>query len=97
MRYVEDMKGATLAEFDEEEAEWREAAYRMVEDIADYLEELPAPEELDELDAEEAISDVERIAEANAQLFTNAECDLRTWEQIAVARIKARKKAKITA
>ena len=30
MRYVEDMKKATLAEFDKEEAEWRETAERQV-------------------------------------------------------------------
>jgi hypothetical protein len=30
VRYVEDMKKATLPEFDKEEAEWRETAERQV-------------------------------------------------------------------
>jgi hypothetical protein len=98
MRHLADLKNATLAEFDEEEAEWRETAERQVENIDSELEDnLPAPEELDELDADEALGIVERTAEANALLFTNAEADLRTWEQIAIARIRARAKAKVTA
>ena len=33
MRYVTDLKDATLAEFDEVEADWRETAERQIENL----------------------------------------------------------------
>jgi hypothetical protein len=55
VRYVEDMKKATLAEFDQEEAEWRETTEGQVLNLCEIEEPLPTPEELDELDPDEAI------------------------------------------
>jgi len=49
------MKKATLAEFDQEEAEWRETAEGQVLNLCEIEEPLPTPEELDELDPDEAI------------------------------------------
>ena len=54
MRYVEDMKKATLAEFDKAEAEWRETAERQVLHLCAIEDPLPTPEELDELDPDDA-------------------------------------------
>ena len=55
MRYVEYMKNATLAKFDQEEAEWRETTEGQVLNLCEIAEPLPTPEELDELDPDEAI------------------------------------------
>ena len=46
MRYVEDMRKATLAEFDKEEAERREHAERQVLHLCGIVDPLPTPEEL---------------------------------------------------
>jgi hypothetical protein len=94
MKRIQDMKRATLAEFDEEEADWRETAKRQVEYFGE-LEDLDllTPDELDGLDPDEAIGQVENAVEINVQLFVNAQCDVRSWGEMAVARIHARVKA----
>jgi hypothetical protein len=92
VRYVEDLDKATLAEFDKEEAEWRETAERQVLNLCQIEDPLPTPEELDELDPGEAIRRIETVVENNAQLCIAAEGDTRSWGEIAVARVKARTK-----
>jgi hypothetical protein len=94
VRYVEDMKKATLPEFDKEEAEWRETAERQVLHLCEIEDPLPTPEELDELDPQEAISRIETVVEKNRQLCFAVDGDTRSWGEIAVARIKARAKEK---
>ncbi|MFY9839246.1 MAG: hypothetical protein WAK55_22775 [Xanthobacteraceae bacterium] len=59
---------ATLAEFDKEEAEWRETAERQVLNLCEIENPLPTPEELDELEPDEAIRRIETVVENNAQL-----------------------------
>jgi len=49
MKYVDDLKNASAAEFDEAEADWRETVQRMFEGVAE-CEHVPTPEELDNLD-----------------------------------------------
>jgi hypothetical protein len=68
VRYVEDMKKATLAEFDKAEVEWREIAERQVLHLCEIEDPLPTPEELDELGPDEAISRIESVVENNTQL-----------------------------
>jgi hypothetical protein len=41
VHYVEDMEKATLAEFDREEAEWRETAERQVSNLCEIEDPLP--------------------------------------------------------
>jgi hypothetical protein len=94
VRYVEDMKKATLAEFDKEEAEWRETAERQVLHLCEIEDPLPTPEELDELHPDEAISRIETVVENNTQLCFAVDGDTRSWGEMAVARVKARAKAK---
>jgi uncharacterized phage-like protein YoqJ len=94
VRYVEDMENATLAEFDKEEAEWRETAERQVLNLCEIVDPLPTPEELDELDPGEAIRRIETVVENNAQLCVAIEGDTRSWGEMALARVKARTKAK---
>ena len=94
MRYVEEMKKATLAEFDKEEAEWRETAERQVLHLCQIEDPLPTPEELDELGLTEAISRIETVVENNTQLCFAVDADTRSWGEMAVARVKARAKAK---
>ena len=94
MRYLEDMKKATLAEFDKEEAEWRETAERQVLHLCAIEDPLPTPEELDELDADDAISRIETVVENNTQLCFAVDGDTRSWGEMAVARVKARATAK---
>ena len=94
MRYLEDMKKATLAEFDKEEAELRETAERQVLHLCEIEDPLPTPEELDQLDPDEAISRVETVVENNTQLCFAVDGDTRSWGEMAVARIKARANAK---
>jgi hypothetical protein len=94
VRYVEDMDKATIAEFDKEEAEWREAAERQVSSLCEIEDPLPTPEELDGLDSGEAIRRIETVVQNNAQLCVAAEGDTRSWGEIAVARVKARTTAK---
>ena len=93
MRYVEDMRKATLAEFDKEEAEWRETAERQVLHLCTIEDPLPTPEELDELDPDEAISRIEIVVDNNTQLCFAVEGDTRSWGEMAIARVKARAKA----
>ena len=97
MRYVEDMRKATLAEFDKEEAEWRETAERQVLHLCAIEDPLPTPEELDELDPDEAISRIENVVENNNQLWFAVDGDTRSRGEMAVARVKARVKAKTRA
>jgi hypothetical protein len=59
VRYVEDMKNAILAEFDNEAAEWRETAERQILNLCQIEDPLPTPKELDELDPAEAIRRIE--------------------------------------
>ena len=94
MRYLEDMKKATLAEFDKEEAEWRETAEQQVLHLCAREDPLPTPEELDELDPDDAISRIETVVENNTQLCFAVDGDTRSWGEMAVARVKARAKAK---
>ena len=93
MRYVEDMKKATLAEFDQEEAEWRETAEGQVLNLCEIEGPLPTPEELDELYPDEAIRQIKIVIENNTQLCAAAEDGIVSWGQMAVARVKARAKA----
>ena len=97
MRYVEEMRKAALAEFDKEEAEWRETAERQVLHLCAIEDPLPTPEELDELDPDEAISRIETVVENNTQLCFAVDGDTRSWGEMAVARVKARVKAKTRA
>jgi hypothetical protein len=92
LKRIQDMRKATLAEFDEEEADWRETAERQVEHF-DELADLPTPDELDELDPDEAINQVDSAVENNAQLFVNATADVQSWGEMAIARINVRAKA----
>ena len=94
MRYLEDMKKATLAEFDKEEAAWREIAERQVLNLCEIVDPLPTPEELDELDPDDAISRIETVVENNTQLCFAVDGDTRSWGEMAVARVKARATAK---
>ena len=94
MRYVEEMKKATLAEFDQEEAEWRETAEGQVLNLCEIEGPLPTPEELDELDPDWAIRRIKTVVENNTQLCVAAEDGIASWGQMAVARVKARAKAK---
>ena len=94
MRYVEEMKKATLAEFDQEEAEWRETAEGQVLNLCEIEGPLPTPEELDELDPDEAIRQIKTVIENNTQLCVAAEGDIRSWGEMAIALVKARAKAK---
>ena len=94
MRYVEDMMKATLAEFDREEAEWRKTAERQVLNLCEIEDPLPTPEELDELDPDEAIRRIETVVENNTQLCFAVDGDTRSWGEMAVARVKARAEAK---
>jgi len=91
---MEEMKKATLAEFDKEEAEWRETAERQVLHLCQIEDPLPTPEELDELGLTEAISRIETVVENNTQLCFAVDADTRSWGEMAVARVKARAKAK---
>jgi hypothetical protein len=93
MRYLQKMKRATLEEFDEEEADWRETAERQVEDLALLDNPLPAPAELDELDPDEAIRQIEISVENNTELCYAVDADTRTWSDIAIARQRARARA----
>ena len=93
MRYVEDMKKATLAEFDQEEAEWRETAEEQVLNLCEIEGPLPTPEELDELDPDEAIRQIKTVIENKTQLCVAAEGDIRSWGEMAIARVKAQAKA----
>jgi hypothetical protein len=91
VRYVEHMKKATLVEFDKEEAEWRETAERQVLHLCEIVDPLPTPEELNELDSDEAISRIETVVENNTpQLCFAVDGDTRSWGEMAVARVKAR-------
>ena len=94
MRYVEEMKKATLAEFHQEEAEWRETAEEQVLNLCEIDGPLHTPEELDELDPDEAIRQIKTVVENNIQLCVAAEDGIASWGQMAVARVKARAKAK---
>jgi hypothetical protein len=94
VRYMEEMKKATLAEFDKEEAEWRETAERQVLHLCQIEDPLPTPEELDELGLTEAISRIETVVENNTQLCFAVDADTRSWGEMAVARVKARAMAK---
>jgi hypothetical protein len=94
MRYIEDMKKATLGEFDKVEAEWREIAERQVMNLCEIEDPLPTPEELDELDPDEAIGRIETVVENNTQLCFAVDGDTHSWGQMAIARVKARAKAK---
>ena len=89
MRYVEEMKKATLPEFDKAEAEWRETAERQVLHLCQIEDPLPTPGELDKVDLDEAISRIETVVNNFA-----VEGDTRSWGEMAVARVKARAKAK---
>jgi hypothetical protein len=93
MRYLQNMKRATLEEFDEEEAEWRETAERQVENLAALDNPLPTPAELDELGPDEAIRQIEISVENNTELCYCVDGDTRTWGDIAIARQRARAKA----
>ena len=93
MRYVEDMKKATLAEFDQEEAEWRETAEGQVLNLREIADPLPTSEVLDELDPNEAIRQLKTVVENNTQLCVAAEGDIRSWGEMAIALVKARAKA----
>jgi len=93
VRYVEDMKKATLAEFDKEEAEWRATAERQVLNLCEIEDPLPTPEELDELDPDEAIRRIDTVVENNTQLCFGVDGDTRSWGEMAIARVKARAKA----
>ena len=93
MRYLEDMKKATLAEFDKEEATWRETAEGQVLNLCEIEDPLPTPEELDELDPDEAIRQIKTVIENKTQLCVAAEDGIVSWGQMAVARVKARAKA----
>jgi hypothetical protein len=86
------MKRATLAEFDEEELDWRETAERQIENLESYWH-CPTPEELDELSTDEAIDTVEGAVSENVQLAQNIEGDVHSWGEMAIARIRARAKA----
>jgi hypothetical protein len=55
---------------------------------------LPTPEELDELGPDEAIRRIESVVENNTQLCFAVDGDTRSWGEMAVARVKARAKAK---
>jgi hypothetical protein len=92
MRYVDDLKDATLAEFDEVEADWRETAERMIENLESYWH-CPTPQELDELSTEDALGAVEYAAEQNAVFARDIEADVTEWGKVAIARIEARAKA----
>jgi len=94
VRYVEEMKKATLAEFDQEEAEWRETAEGQVLNLCEIEDPLPTPEELDELDPDEAIRRIETVVENNTQLCFAVDGDTRSWGEMAVARVKVRAEAK---
>jgi hypothetical protein len=94
MRYVEDMRKATLAEFDKAEAEWRETAERQVLHLCEIEDPLPTPQELDELDPNEAISRIETVVANNRQLCFAVDGDTRSWGEMAVARVRARAKTK---
>ena len=94
VRYVEELKKARLAEFDKEEAEWRENAERQVLHLCEIVDPLPTPEELDELDPDVAIGRIETVVENNTQLCFAVDGDTRSWGEMAVARVKARTKAK---
>ena len=78
MRYMEEMSKATLAEFDKEEAEWRETAERQVLHLCEIEDPLPTPEELDKLDPNEAISRIETVVENNTQLCFAVDGDTRS-------------------
>jgi hypothetical protein len=88
------MKKATLAEFDKEEAEWRETAERQVLHLCAIEDPLPTPGELDELEPDEAISRIETVVQNNTQLCFAVEGDTRSWGEMALARVNARAKAK---
>jgi hypothetical protein len=94
VRYLEEMKKATIADFDKEEAEWRETAERQVMHLCAIEDPLPTPGELDKLDLDEAISRIETVVNNNTQLCFAVEGDTRSWGEMAVARVKARAKAK---
>jgi hypothetical protein len=94
VRYIEDMKKATLAEFDKEEATWRETAERQVLNLCQIEDPLPTSEQLDELDPDEAIRRIETVVENNTQLCFAVDGDTRSWGEMAVARVTARAKAK---
>jgi hypothetical protein len=91
---VEEMKKATIADFDKEEAEWRETAERQVMHLCAIEDPLPTPGELDKLDLDQAISRIETVVNNNTQLCFAVEGDTRSWGEMAVARVKARAKAK---
>ena len=55
---------------------------------------LSTPEELDELYPDEAIRQIKIVIENNTQLCVAAEDGIVSWGQMAVARVKARAKAK---
>jgi hypothetical protein len=96
MRRLADLKrlkNTTLADFDQEELEWREIAEAQVENLAMLDDSLPTPAELDELDPDEAISRIEESVENNGELCYCVDSDTRTWGDVAIARQRARAKA----
>ena len=81
------MKKATLAEFDKQEATWRETAEGQVLNLCEIEDPLPTPEELDELDPDEAIRRIETVVTNNTQLCFAVEGDTRSWGEMAIARV----------
>ena len=91
MRYVDDLKNALLAEFDEVEADWRETAERQYEYLTE-CEYVPTPEETDEADCE-PICVINGYVQSVEELANNWIADTIQWGEVAKARIKARAKA----
>ena len=96
MKYIDDLKNATLAELEEAAAEWRGTVegYHL-EEVEDAC--LGAIE-FSQWGTDDVTADaVEADAERNIQILTDAMLDIQEWAKVETLRIKARAKAKVPA
>ena len=97
MKYVDDLKNASAAEFDEAEADWRESVQRMFEGVAE-CEHVPTPEELDnldfdpDLDLDHAIGAIQDHVAGVERAAHDWVADTQEWGKVAKARIEAQRK-----
>jgi len=91
MQYLEDMKKATVAEFDAAEADWRETVERQYEYLSE-CEDTPTPEMLDGEDLDDAIGIIDNYLQSVQERANDWEIDAEEWGKVAKARIEAHAK-----
>ena len=80
MQYLEDMKKATVAEFDAAEADWRETVERQYEYLSE-CEDTPTPEMLDGEDLDDAIGIIDNYLQSVQERANDWEIDAEEWGQ----------------